>query len=88
MTKEDYLKQVGKLQHKLNMMKLRAEEYEELANSIPSQDFTRERVSCTRNLEAPFVKWILKLMDLEADMKELQKNSMEKLLRLLQSLKH
>ena len=36
MTKEEYLKQVGKLQHKLNMMKLRAEEYEALANSIPS----------------------------------------------------
>lgn len=78
MTKEEYLKQVGKLQHKLNMMKLRAEEYEALANSIPSQDFTRERVDCTRNLEAPFVKWLIKLMDLEAEMKEVEKQLDEK----------
>lgn len=78
MTKEEYLKQVGKLQHKLNMMKLRAEEYKALASSIPSQDFTRERVDCARNLDAPFVKWIIKLMDLEADMKEVQKQLDEK----------
>ena len=83
MTKEDYLKQVGKLQHKLNMMKLRAEEYKALANSIPSQDFTRERVDCARNLDAPFVKWIIKLMDLEADMKEVQKQLDEKIAEVI-----
>lgn len=78
MTKEEYLKQVGKLQHKLNMMKLRAEQYEELAGSIPTQDFTRERVSGTRNFEAPFVKWLTKLWELESDMKEVEKQLDEK----------
>lgn len=78
MTKEEYLNQVGRLQHKLKMMKLRAEEYEELANSIPTQNYSRERVSGTRNLEAPFVKWLNKLWDLEIDMKEVEQKLDEK----------
>lgn len=78
MTKEEYLNQVGRLQHKLKMMKLRAEEYEELANSIPTQNYSRERVSGTRNLEAPFVKWLNKLWDLEIDMKEVEQKLEEK----------
>jgi len=73
MTKEEYLNQVGRLQHKLKMMKLRAEEYEELANSIPTQNYSRDRVSGTRNLEAPFVKW-----DLEIDMKAVEQKLDEK----------
>lgn len=78
MTKEEYLNQVGRLQHKLKMMKLRAEQYEELANSIPTQNYSRERVSGTRNLEAPFVKWLNKLWDLEIDMKEVEQKLDEK----------
>ena len=78
MTKEEYLNQVSRLQYKLKMMKLRAEEYEELANSIPTQNYSRERVSGTRNLEAPFVKWLNKLWDLEIDMKEVEQKLDEK----------
>jgi len=78
MTKEEYLNQVGRLQHKLKMMKLRAEEYEELANSIPTQNYSRDRVSGTRNLEAPFVKWLNKLWDLEIDMKAVEQKLDEK----------
>ena len=78
MTKEEYLNQVGRLQHKLKMMKLRAEQYEELANSIPTQNYSRERVSGTRNFEAPFVKWLNKLWDLEIDMKEVEQKLDEK----------
>lgn len=42
-----------------------------MANSIPGQSFDREIVDCTRNLDAPFLKWLYKKMDAEAELKDL-----------------
>lgn len=78
MTKEEFLQQVGRIQHKLDMMKLRCDEYDRLANSIPGPCLDRVGSSGTRNLEAPFVKWIYKKLDLEEEMKQVQKKLDEK----------
>ena len=70
MNAKEYLNRVFKLQQKLKSMHLRAEEYERLAASVPGQNYEAVRVDGTRSLEAPFVKWICKLSDLEAKIKE------------------
>lgn len=78
MTAKEYLSQVYKLDHKIYLMKLEVEEYHRLASSIPGQDFTRERVQTTRNLDAPFTKWIYKAIEKEEQIKK----KMEELLRV------
>lgn len=69
MNAHDYLSQVGKLQHKLDMMQFRADEYNRLASSVPGPCYG-ERIGSNpnRNTEAPFVKWVWKLLDLEKEM--------------------
>ncbi len=78
MTTKDYLLQVQRLEYKIKRMKQRSEEYERLSHSISSPCYDREPVSGTRNLEAPFVKWIMKKCDLDREIEALE----EKLLNL------
>lgn len=79
MDAKEYLEQIGKLQRKINAMKLRSEEYERLSMSIPGPNYDRPIVDGTRSLEAPFVKWLMKkdeidreIAKLEIKLKELQ----------------
>ena len=65
MRAKKYLQQIQKLDNHIERLKAEAREYERLANSIPGQTFDRERVDCTRNLEAPFVKWIYRKIEKE-----------------------
>lgn len=44
----------------------------ERSSSIPGQDFTQPRVDHTPSYEAPFVKWILKASDAEAELRKLE----------------
>ena len=45
---------------------------EERAKSIPGQDFSVERVDHTPSYEAPFVKWVLRGLDAERELKDLE----------------
>lgn len=67
MTAKEYLEQIGRLEHKINCMKDRAEYYDRMSYSIPGQDFTRERVQTTPNYEAPFLKWLIKLDEIKRE---------------------
>lgn len=78
MTAKEYLMQVQKLEYKISRMKLRSEEYERLSHSIPGPNYDRELVSGTRNLDAPFVKWIMKKADIDREIESLE----EKLVNL------
>ena len=78
MTAKEYLMQVKKLEYKISRMKERSEEYERLSHSISSPKYDCEPVSGTRNLEAPFVKWIMKKCDLDKEIEALE----EKLINL------
>lgn len=72
MTAKEYLSQIQRLEYKISRMKLRAEEYQRLSESIPGQSYDGIRVDGTRNLDAPFVKWIMKKADLEQEIKVLE----------------
>lgn len=50
------------------------DEYIRMSHSIPSVQFDQIRVSGTRNLEAPFVKWIHKAMGVDFDIENLKKD--------------
>ena len=69
MKAKKYLQQIQRLSNHIERLKDEAREYERLANSVPGQTFDRERVDCTRNLEAPFVKWIYKKIEKEEPLK-------------------
>lgn len=66
MTNKEYLSQVYKLQNKIDKMNIRYQEYERLASSVPGPNYDGVRVDGTRNLDAPFVKWVGKMIDLKA----------------------
>lgn len=72
MTAKEYLSQIQRLEYKISRMKLRAEEYQRLSESIPGQSYDGIRVDGTRNLDAPFVKWLMKKADLEQEIKVLE----------------
>lgn len=72
MTAKEYLSQIQKLEYKISRMKLRAEEYQRLSESIPGQNYDGIRVDCTRNHDAPFVKWLMKKADLEQEISVLE----------------
>lgn len=72
MTAKEYLSQIQRLEYKISRMKLRAEEYQRLSESIPGQSYDGIRVDGTRNLDAPFVKWIMKKADIEQEIKVLE----------------
>lgn len=72
MTAKEYLSQVYILEQKIKRKQMRAEEYKQLASSTPSINYDGIRVDGTRNLEAPFVKWVGKLIDIQEEIKNLQ----------------
>lgn len=67
MTSKEYLEQIGKLEHTIKCMKMRSEYYDEMSLSIPGPCLNREGSSGTRNLEAPFVKWLNKKFEIDAE---------------------
>ena len=61
---------------KLKIQKLQAlvDEYIRLANQVPGVQFDKIRVDGGKNLKAPFEKWILKALDYELEIKDMEKN--------------
>lgn len=68
MTAKEYLEQIGKLEHKLQCMKERAEYYDHMSLSIPGPSYG-EKIGSNpnRNLEAPFIKWLIKLDEIKRE---------------------
>lgn len=73
MTSKEYLEQIYKLDHKINAMELRSQEYERLSCSTPGLSYG-ERIGSNpnRNLKAPFVKWIMKKDEIDRKIKQLK----------------
>lgn len=69
---KEKLNQIKYLNYDINKLKQLAEIYEERSHSVPGQSFDREKVQTTRNLDAPFVKWIYKKMEVEESIKRKQ----------------
>ena len=65
MTSKEFLQRPMRLRWRIDALKLQKEQYEELANSIPGGNYDKPVVQKTRSNEAPFIKWIDKIMDIE-----------------------
>ena len=74
MTVKEYLEWIGKLERKINDMKMRSKEYDRFSLSIPGPSYC-ERIGSNpnRNTEAPFVKWLIKKYDLDLEIEKLEK---------------
>lgn len=70
--KKEYLCRYHNLIEKIEKKKQYIAFCEERSHSIPGQDFSQERVDCTPSYEAPFVKWVLRGLDAERELKELE----------------
>lgn len=63
-----YLEQIGKLEHKIRCMKERADYYDRMSYSVPGPSYGEKiGTNPNRNLEAPFVKWIIKLDEIKTE---------------------
>lgn len=47
--------------------------YETMSYSLGGIDYSKEPIDCSRNLEAPFVKWVYKKIEAEEVLKQLEK---------------
>ena len=65
MKSKEFLQRPMRLRWRIDDLKLQKEQYEELANSIPGGNYDKPVVQKTRSNEAPFIKWIDKIMDVE-----------------------
>ena len=59
------INEITKLRFKISKQKELINYYEVMSHSLGGSDYSTERVDGTRNLEAPFVKWIYKKIDAE-----------------------
>lgn len=65
MTITEYLSRAHFIKVKIEKLTMEYEEYQQRAGSIPGPTYDKEVVDHTRNLEAPFVKWIYKAIETE-----------------------
>lgn len=89
MTLKETINQVYYLNKKKTKLLELINYYEVMSNSIPGQDFSKERVDCTPSQEAPYLKWIYKKIDAEQELKELDnkiKHVKEELFVLFENL--
>jgi hypothetical protein len=73
MDKREYLSRYHEAEKKIKKLKALHDEYDRLSFNVPGCNFDQIRVSGTRNLEAPFVKWIHKAMEVEDEIDVLTK---------------
>lgn len=66
MNKKEYLRQVYLLDKRIKVDMDEVVRLRELATSVSSLRYDREYVQTTRSVEAPFVKALIRVMDLEA----------------------
>lgn len=66
MNKKEYLRQAYLLDKRINADMDEVVRLRELATSVSSLRYDREYVQTTRSVEAPFVKALIRVMDLEA----------------------
>ena len=72
MTSKEFLQRPMRLRWRIDALNLQKEQYEELANSIPGGNYDKPVVQKTRSNEAPFIKWIDKIMDIEKKIESME----------------
>lgn len=79
MTNIDKLHEIEKLRFRISKQMELISYYETMSHSLGGADFTCERVDKTRNLNAPFVKWIYKKIDAESELQKMEQELQEKI---------
>lgn len=69
---KQFLSKPYRISHKIEQLEVTKHEYEILSNSIPGGNYDQPIVQKTRDLKAPFVKWIDKKMEVEFKIRELE----------------
>ena len=68
----DYLSQVHYTEVKIRKMKIEIEECKRLSVSITGVNYDQLRVDCSRNNDAPFKKWVIRVIEMEKEVEELE----------------
>ena len=63
---------VQRLRYKISKQKELIEYYDQMSYTLGGSDYSHERVDCTRDLRAPFEKWIYKKIEAEEKLKEME----------------
>jgi predicted DNA-binding protein (UPF0251 family) len=74
MTAKEYLSRYHNTKVKIEKLQALVDTYIRLANEIPGIQFDAIRVDGGKSLKAPFEKWILKTLDYELEIKEMEMN--------------
>ena len=64
--------EVQRLRFRISKQKELIEYYDQMSYTLGGSDYSRERVDCTRDLRAPFEKWIYKKIEAEEKLKEME----------------
>jgi len=69
---KEYLSRYHNTKLKIQKLQALVDEYIRLANQVPGIQFDAIRVDGGKNLKAPFEKWILKALDYEMEIKNME----------------
>lgn len=72
MTSKEFLQRPMRLKGRIESLELQKEQFEELADSIPGGNYDKPVIQKTRSNQAPFIKWIDKIMEAEKKIEELK----------------
>ena len=71
--------EVQRLRYKIEKQNELITYYERMSHSLGGNDLSYERVDCTRNLDAPFVRWIYKKIEAQEKLKTMEEALTKKL---------
>lgn len=66
------IEEIKQLRNKIKGQKELINYYEQMSHSLGGSDYSTERVDCTRDLRAPFEKWIYKKIGAEEKLKSFE----------------
>lgn len=81
-TEIEIINEVQRLRYKISKQKELIDYYEQMSHSLGGNDLSSERVDCTRNLEAPFVRWIYKKIEAQEKLNTMESDLVSKLDKL------
>jgi len=68
----DYLSQISRTRKKLDALKIKHKTYEQMADSVPTHPYDEPVVQKSRENKAPFIKWLDKMIEVDAQIEEKQ----------------
>ena len=85
------ISEIKQLRFKISKQHQLIDYYEQMSYSLGGADYSREIVDGTRDLRAPFEKWLIKKFDAEDKLKIMEKNlstKVEELELLVEKIEH